>query len=116
MFFVYEYNLIKINNFRVAANKFNKPRRGKVESNRFIFINNVGICRFSDADISLFNAKIFSFEHIDFLPKIFLVWHNTFLLVKKCLRKTPLHIVSNASLIYANYTRRISRKKKKPPT
>ena len=109
MFFVYEYNLVKINNFRVAANKFNKPRRGKVESNRFISINNVCIGRFPDADISIFDAKIFSFKHFNCLPKKFLVCHNTFLLVKKCLRKTPLHIVSNTSLIYANYTRRISR-------
>ena len=107
--FVCAYNLVKINNFSVTTNKFNKPRRGKVESNRFISINNVGFGRVSDAEISIFDAKIFNLKHFNCPPKKFLVCHSAFLSGKKRLRKTPLHIVSNASLIYANYTRRTSR-------
>ena len=100
-----------MNNFSVTTHKIDKPRWRKVKSNRFISINNVCIGRFPDADISIFDAKIFSIKHFNCLPKNFLVCHSAFLSGKKRLRKTPLHIVSSASLIYANYTRRISRKK-----
>ena len=63
--------LVKINNFSVTTHKINKPCRGKIKSNRFVPINNIRIGKFPDADISLFNTKIFSFKHFNFLPKIF---------------------------------------------